>query len=312
MDSLKISVIIPVYNAEEWLDRCIQSVLHQSFSEFELILVDDGSTDKSLIICDGYASSDSRIKVIHKANGGVSSARNKALEVARGEFVTFVDSDDYLADDYLANLYHPDYDVIISGYIVDDVSYEPPFAKLEGNTDMANLIEELYDWFYFRTPWAKLFKRELIEKLSIRFDERLKYGEDTVFVLTVLKEVACCLAIRYAGYIHTIGEGEDAKYKLSTQQYRLGLTQIEKCLERFQNSKNSMELAIDKNRQIYYWAYLRGGYRLTFIESLKRSMAYLWHRGWYLLPTNSHKWKLRKALLFIMFPMLYYRMLKNN
>ena len=99
-----ISVIVPVYNAEKFIDRCIKSILNQNYNDFEIILVDDGSPDKCLKICDEWAEKDERIKVIHKINGGVSSARNAGLKVAKGEFVTFVDSDDTLYDCALLNM----------------------------------------------------------------------------------------------------------------------------------------------------------------------------------------------------------------
>ena len=94
----KISVIVPVYNTEKYLHRCIDSILDQTFTDFELLLIDDGSTDSSGTICDEYAAKDSRVRVFHKENGGVSSARNMGLDNAYGEWITFVDSDDYLID----------------------------------------------------------------------------------------------------------------------------------------------------------------------------------------------------------------------
>ena len=100
-----VSVIVPVYNTEKYLEECIQSVLNQSFTDFELLLIDDGSTDQSGLICDKYAKKDNRIRVFHKINGGVSSARNLGLDNAKGEWITFVDSDDCLKPDYLMNLY---------------------------------------------------------------------------------------------------------------------------------------------------------------------------------------------------------------
>ena len=100
----KISIIVPVYNAEQYLRRCIDSILNQSFTDFELILIDDGSKDKSSDICDEYAAKDSRIKVYHKENGGVSSARNLGLDNANGEWIAFVDSDDFIKEDYLKHM----------------------------------------------------------------------------------------------------------------------------------------------------------------------------------------------------------------
>ena len=91
----KISIIVPVYNAEQWLERCIESIVAQTYADWELLLVDDGSNDRSGDICDRYAASDPRIQAFHKPNGGVSSARNLGLDHAQGEWITFVDSDDY-------------------------------------------------------------------------------------------------------------------------------------------------------------------------------------------------------------------------
>ena len=114
----KISVIVPVYNVEKYLRRCIDSILSQTFSDFELLLIDDGSKDKSGDICDEYVAKDVRIKVFHKANAGVSSARNLGLDKAKGEFIFFVDSDDFLDKTHLEN-YSKDidnFDLIFQGY----------------------------------------------------------------------------------------------------------------------------------------------------------------------------------------------------
>ncbi len=100
-----ISVIVPVYNVEKYLDKCLKSILLQDFSDFELILVDDGSTDNSGKICDDFALKDSRIKVVHKENAGPSVARNVGTSVSKGEYITFIDSDDYVDRDYLSILY---------------------------------------------------------------------------------------------------------------------------------------------------------------------------------------------------------------
>ena len=101
MKQVKFSIIIPVYKVEEYLEKCIKSVLNQTYKNFELILVDDGSPDKCPLICDNYAKIDSRVFVIHKQNGGVSSARNEGIKVAKGEYIWFVDSDDFVEENSL-------------------------------------------------------------------------------------------------------------------------------------------------------------------------------------------------------------------
>ena len=115
-----ISVIIPVYKVEQYLDECINSVVNQSYKNLEIILVDDGSPDKCPKMCDGWAKRDNRIKVVHKQNGGLSSARNAGLDVANGDYFAFVDSDDVVTTKYLGDmLQYADYDLVVSGYDCD-------------------------------------------------------------------------------------------------------------------------------------------------------------------------------------------------
>ena len=119
-NNIAISVIVPVYNVEKWLDRCINSILLQSFKNFELLLVNDGSTDNSIEICNNYLKSDERISVFNKKNGGLSDARNYGLSYAKGKYIVFVDSDDYIQENYLFELYHGihdnDAEVAVCGY----------------------------------------------------------------------------------------------------------------------------------------------------------------------------------------------------
>ena len=115
---VEISIIIPVYNAEKTLERCVNSILSQDFTDFELILVDDGSSDKSGQLCQAFASRDSRVRVFHQNNGGVSSARNVGLDNASGKWITFCDSDDYVLPGWLSNfiLISEGYDLIVQGF----------------------------------------------------------------------------------------------------------------------------------------------------------------------------------------------------
>jgi glycosyltransferase involved in cell wall biosynthesis len=160
-----ISVIVPVYNAEKFIDRCIKSILNQNYNDFEIILVDDGSPDKCPKICDEWAEKDERIKVIHKINGGVSSARNAGLKVAKGEFVTFVDSDDTLSDCALLNmnnLMDSETDFVICSHNdvkIENVLVKPyienvkTYTANEIRTDKFIEFDETVWW-----PWGKLFR----------------------------------------------------------------------------------------------------------------------------------------------------------
>lgn len=189
MNTPKISVIVPVYNVEQYLSRCIDSILAQTFIDFELLLIDDGSKDNSGNICDKYAEKDHRIRVFHKENGGVSSARNIGIDNARGEWIYFSDSDDYVHRDIFYKLIEPLHNQKFNLII---------FSFINGKTDVVfpnkanNLIEtikELNDRPYCSCGylWHKIFKKELIKEL--RFDTNLSYGEDAVFFFDYLTQV---------------------------------------------------------------------------------------------------------------------------
>lgn len=190
----KISIIAPIYNAEKTLHKCVDSILNQSYKDWELLLIDDGSTDGSALICDEYARQDKRIKVFHKPNGGVSSARNWGLDNAVGEWITFVDSDDYIVDETL-NL---DWNIIDEDFLIFPFYYrccdgKVVFYSLEtkGRIDsLKSFLEKELDKYNFRTPWSKIFKNRIIDNL--RFDEKIRCGEDTLFVLSYLNRIANC------------------------------------------------------------------------------------------------------------------------
>ena len=169
---MKISVIVPVYKVENTLKRCVDSILNQTYTDFELILVDDGSPDNSGKMCEAFAENDSRIKVIHKENGGLSSARNAGLDIAQGEYVCFVDSDDYVAENYLALLHsaaeREQADLVIGGYemVYPDGTCEKEFqpSKLyEGKEAAYALCREL-DTGVYVVAWNKLYRKKLWEK----------------------------------------------------------------------------------------------------------------------------------------------------
>ena len=188
-----ISVIIPVYNAEKFLHRCIDSILSQTYTDFELLLINDGSFDNSGEICNEYASKDARIKVFHKKNGGVSSARNLGLDNAKGEWITFVDADDWLEITALKKMLETaDADLIIGS-----VKFHPSGVRgnlLNENKRVAreNLNELLInqiDHYSISGPWAKLYKTIIIENHKIRFDVSLCFGEDSIFVKEYLLHI---------------------------------------------------------------------------------------------------------------------------
>lgn len=184
-----ISVIVPVYKAEQYLPRCIDSILSQEFTDFELLLIDDGSPDGSGKLCDEYAARDSRIKVFHKENGGVSSARNLGLDKACGEWISFIDADDYLSPGFfdLGEIYNCD--VIQKSY---NIVYEGS-DKIEQRTVPENDFNTKDDFYRFyinkRTNalWDKFIRRELIG--NKRFNTNVHIGEDFLFFLSLLSNI---------------------------------------------------------------------------------------------------------------------------
>ena len=199
---MKISVIVPVYKTEKYLIECIESILSQTFKDFELILVDDGSPDNCGKICDDWSKKDSRIVVIHKENGGVSSARNAGLEEAKGEYITFIDSDDYIDNEFFHYAYNKiqehNADLFVSGLIMELWQQQ---AIIDRNIYTIN-APEIYspktlfeDWgekfppICMCGPCCKLYKSNIIKSNSISFDQSLDCGEDTYFNLHVLKKV---------------------------------------------------------------------------------------------------------------------------
>lgn len=185
---VKVSIIIPVYNTEHFLKRCIDSILAQTYSDWELVLVDDGSKDSSGKICDEYAHLDNRIIVIHKSNGGVSSARNVGLDIAKGEYVCFMDSDDWVEPSYLEDFH---IDEIKSDFYVSGASYdvyEKVYSQLKYKQRFCENAQEIKQQFIVQHldengyPWGKIYRLEVIRENNLRFNEALSINEDHIFI----------------------------------------------------------------------------------------------------------------------------------
>lgn len=230
MDKCRISVIIPVYNAEDYLDRCLQSIVSQDYNSYEVILVDDGSSDASSLICDRYSATDPRFRTIHKTNGGVSSARNTGIDLAKGEYLMFVDSDDALMPGAMKAMTDglDGEDMVLGGY----VTYMDSVPKKEMNPRSAQVFagDDMKDFFNMNirkncetldAPWAKLFRRKAVG--SLRFNDRLSYAEDKLFVFAFL---ASCSSVRttpafvYAYHLRSGSLGSDVASDRHLMQLR--------------------------------------------------------------------------------------------
>ena len=205
----KISVIVPVYNTEKYLDRCIQSILAQTYTNFELLLIDDGSTDSSGVICERYAELDSRVRVFHKENGGASSARNVGLDNARGEFVGFVDADDYVLPEFLSNFINIciGEDLLVQG-IIPDYSISKDYIIKKASIDYSGNIQNCLIGFIgcemFGSLCNKLFKRSTIESNKLRLIETYKYREDEEFLLRYLTLSKTVCSTSKSGYVYLV------------------------------------------------------------------------------------------------------------
>ncbi len=195
---VKVSIIVPIYNVEKYLKRCMDSLLNQTLNDIEIIMVDDGSPDNCPQMCDDYLKTDSRIKVIHKKNAGLGYARNSGLDIARGEYVAFVDSDDYVDTDMYELLYQKaksgQFDVVYSGVVkewyggktsksfISDKEYRG-IQVVELLADMISPAPEVKEEGGFNfSVWTSIYKRDVIEKNEIRFQsEREIMSEDIVF-----------------------------------------------------------------------------------------------------------------------------------
>ena len=217
MNSPVISVIVPVYNVAALLPRCIDSLLNQKFTDCEVLLVDDGSTDGSGDICDEYGRKDARVRVFHQPNGGVSKARNRGIDEAQGEWITFVDSDDYVTTEYLSDMYA----CVSSGIALVINSFKhirengemlydydlPKGVKVYSTSDFALLVKEQYVSQRGYT-FSKLFNKQMLDDRSIRFNHEMNFNEDWVFLfcyLNVINGSVCCSPV--SNYLYVDREG---------------------------------------------------------------------------------------------------------
>lgn len=222
-----ISIIVPIYNGEKSLHISIESILSQTLPDWELLLVDDGSTDGSGVICDEWAVRDSRIRVIHKPNGGVSSARNAGMAVATGTYITFCDSDDYLEPDYLELLLraaqeNPDCGHIwccfqtVTGYhrenAVPNYSSDEPLRRYTLREYMT-----LHELWLDTGPWNKLYRMDVIRRVGLRFPEDLSLGEDWLFNLAYIdaseNDAFAVVTKPMYNYVRGNQESLDSKYR---------------------------------------------------------------------------------------------------
>lgn len=271
MNNPLISIIIPAYNVEQYLLVCLSSIEQQTYQNFEVILVDDGSKDSTGEICDVMAAKDNRFKVIHQKNQGVSVARNKGIEVARGEYITFVDSDDEITSNYLSS-FNLRKDLEIQGYIISDdkrkrvVRYDKRSVQVD--------VAKFFCLGSFNTAvWGKLFRTSIIKDNKITFPVNLCFSEDTIFLLHYVRYCKTLSVSATAEYIYIKRNGSltDKKYPISDMMIKEKII-INAYKQLFPESKFRKDFLREESLNIiskYYFYYNVGKKEYSNIEFLK-------------------------------------------
>lgn len=212
----EVSIIVPVYNAEKTIRRCVESILNQEYSDLELFLCDDGSTDTSGSICDEYQQKDTRIKVLHKENTGVSDTRNQGLCMAQGDYIQFLDADDWISVDatklLVRTMKENDCDLVISDFyrvIGERISHKGDIEEdgVLSPEEFAEYMMRNPADFYYGVLWNKLYKRKIIEKYKLRMDSDVSWCEDFLFNLEYLLHTKKIAALQVPVYYYVKTEG---------------------------------------------------------------------------------------------------------
>lgn len=262
----ELSVIVPVYNAEQYLEQCIGSILGQTYIDFELILVNDGSTDNSLQICNLYSQKDSRVRVFSKENGGSTSARKYGIMQAIGEYVTFVDADDWIEKDYyweafsLINQYHPD--IMVCGYKQgSDGNYSCCSNHIDSGYYEKESLNKIYNQLLYTgdfyeagvipAPWNKIFKRMLVTPFQLKVPDSIRMGDDAAFTYPAILEADSILI-----------KNEIQKYFYRYVPDSLSRSYDEKYFDRLQEFYDMLDFDIKEKSFVvwkqlqYYWAFM--------------------------------------------------------
>lgn len=226
MNAVSISIIIPIYNAEAYLTDCLKSIQGQTFTDFEVLLVNDGSQDNSGKICDAFTKQDPRFHVIHKTNGGVSSARNAGLELANARWICFMDSDDKVTSNYLKDLYdarnEKENTLIIQGFLTllpDNTSINRNFSDEQYDVNTIHKAFDLTNLNRLGFPFAKLFDIKIINQYHIRFIPEIHYWEDKMFLWEYMTHIHFLRTISGMNYHYYIrNNGNNLSSKISTYE----------------------------------------------------------------------------------------------
>ncbi len=263
----KISIIVPVYNGEKVLKRCIDSILLQSYSNFEVIIINDGSRDKSINIINEYKEKDNRVKVIDNENRGVSESRNIGIEYSRGEYIQFVDCDDYIErdmiKDILESIENSNADLVMTGIIIDIESLNNTstsiqtfkYKNVQGKSNIAMAVLERLDGAYVHSLWNKIFKRDIIIENNIRMDENINLGEDLIFNLEYLNKCRNVIFDDKCYYHYCMKDSESLTAKYRDDRLELMKLLYDKCYSYFVECELGLNQITVLNNLFIKWMY---------------------------------------------------------
>ncbi len=315
----KISIVVPIYNVEKYLESCIESILNQTFTDFELILVNDGSTDNSPSICNRYKNMDERIRVYHKKNGGVSSARNLGIHVAKGKYISFIDPDDTIEPTMYEIMYREAVktksDIIISSYRIINLinesveSVELPFKK-KRTMDKNEIRLELFPLllslksgmgYGIYSSVNKLYKRSIFEDFEIKFDEEKNHGEDATLNILLLKKIETITFIPIPLYNYFVRKRDSL-----TQTFRENM-----FIDNLNNLENHLYLCHEFDCEQYIDGGIKNFLNLTIAHIIEISMSSLsFHNRKKLISNITNNLTFQQYLADYLCPNQFYIVLK--
>ncbi|WP_088034126.1 glycosyltransferase family 2 protein [Evansella clarkii] len=312
----KISIIVPVYNLEKFIAKCVESILSQTFTDFQLILVNDGSTDNSGKLCDYYAAIDQRVKVIHKENGGVASSRNAGLTASEGKYIGFVDNDDYIHESMYEILYNTavihssdivvcDFKKVMEGQFIDISSLQNPLSVR--NMNNIDALNQLYteNGLTFVCPWNKIYKRELFD--DIKYEEGFINDDETI-AHKLLYESDRTTYINLQLYYYVQREGSQMNSPFNIK--RLDAVYILKSRALFFKEKNEKDLqqkALKHFLEKFFWYYSLAGIHIDRKNKEMKKLKSTFDSSFFELITHREfGWKQKIYLtLFRISPSMY-------
>lgn len=285
---MTISIIVPVFNSEAHLSKCLDSILSQSYTDFEVLLIDDGSTDSSGSICDYYAEKDERVKALHKNNGGVCSARNLGLERAKGDYIVFIDADDYIDDYCLEHLMSYEADLVLTGIkkfgVNSDGSIPNKLSKFALNELPLYWNTPPHMNYLYCYSVARRFRGDIIRNNRLRYNESLFFSEDMCFNMSYYSYAESFIELPYADYMYRIESlSRDEKYKMSSEQLDCHFEYLDICFQQLYKriEKESLSFVRDNTnlrlmRKFYFFLMQDSMDLSTFVQNIKSFRKRCW------------------------------------